>query len=127
MNNQPATVTVLKQLAPHLAVIHAQNVAVLAFDAASRWRCWIPSPEWTHRLPRRRSRIATSARHRIADLERDEHDRLRLLDLWTFQRKEIANARVQPEEDTRSRPKRVLANSEKVFTAAMAAYDVWGL
>ncbi len=36
VNNQPATVTVLKQLAPHLAVIHAQNVAVLAFDAASR-------------------------------------------------------------------------------------------
>ena len=36
VNNQPATVTVLKQLAPHLAVIHAQNEAVLAFDAASR-------------------------------------------------------------------------------------------
>ena len=36
INNQPATVTVLKQLAPHLAVIHAQNEAVLAFDAASR-------------------------------------------------------------------------------------------
>ena len=36
VNNQPATVAVLRQLAPHLAVIHAQNEAVLAFDAASR-------------------------------------------------------------------------------------------
>ena len=36
VNNQPATVTVLRALAPHLAVIHAQNEAVLAFDAASR-------------------------------------------------------------------------------------------
>ncbi len=36
VNNQPATVAVLKQLAPHLAVIHAQNEAVLAFDDASR-------------------------------------------------------------------------------------------
>src|SRR5208282_1174971 len=36
VNNQPATVTVLKQLALHLAVIHAQNEAVLAFDAGSR-------------------------------------------------------------------------------------------
>ena len=36
INNQPATVTVLRALAPHLAVIHAQNEAVLAFDAASR-------------------------------------------------------------------------------------------
>src|SRR5450432_3149911 len=36
VNNQPATVAVLRQLAPHLAVIHAQNEVVLAFDAASR-------------------------------------------------------------------------------------------
>src|SRR5271165_3375934 len=30
VNNQPATVAVLRQLAPHLAVIHAQNESVLA-------------------------------------------------------------------------------------------------
>ncbi len=63
-------------------------------------------------------------RHRIADLERDEHDRLRLLDLWSYQRKEIADARLQPEEDTKlEAEKRVLANSERVFAAAMAAYE----
>ncbi len=57
-------------------------------------------------------------------MERDEHDRLRLLDMWSFQRKEIADARLQPEEDAKlEAEKRVLANSEKVFTAAMAAYD----
>ncbi len=124
VNNQPATVAVLKQLAPHLAVIHAQNEAVLAFDAASRLA-----------LLDAFAGVDTSAagaafgdwnqvRHRIADLERDEHDRLRLLDLWSFQRKEIADARLQPEEDTKlEAEKRVLANSEQVFTAAMAAYD----
>ncbi len=63
-------------------------------------------------------------RHRIADLERDEHDRLRLLDLWSFQRKEIADARLQPEEDAKlEAEKRVLANAERVYGAAMAAYD----
>ena len=63
-------------------------------------------------------------RHRIADLERDEHDRLRLLDLWSYQRKEIADARLQPEEDAKlEAEKRVLANSERVYSAAMAAYD----
>ena len=36
INNQPATVAVLKQLAPHLAVIHAQNESVLAFDPPAR-------------------------------------------------------------------------------------------
>src|SRR5882672_7116265 len=36
VNNQPATVAVLKRLAPHLATIHAQNETLLAFDAGSR-------------------------------------------------------------------------------------------
>ena len=63
-------------------------------------------------------------RHRIADLERDETDRLKLLDLWNFQRKEIADAKLQPEEDAKlEAEKRVLANSERVRNAAMAAYD----
>src|SRR5215469_12680821 len=36
VNNQAATVAVLKQLAPHLATIHAQNESLIAFDAAAR-------------------------------------------------------------------------------------------
>ncbi|HEX7961308.1 MAG TPA: AAA family ATPase, partial [Terriglobales bacterium] len=36
INNQPATVAVLRQLAPELAAIHAQNETAAAFDAASR-------------------------------------------------------------------------------------------
>ncbi len=124
INNQPATVTVLKQLAPHLAVIHAQNEAVLAFDAGSRLTL-LDSFAGCDDSP-----VASGfdkwnqVRHRIADLERDEHDRLRLLDLWSFQRKEIADARIQLEEDAKlEAEKRVLANAERVRNAAMAAYD----
>ena len=36
VNNQPATVSVLKQLAPHLAIIHAQNESILSFDGPAR-------------------------------------------------------------------------------------------
>src|SRR2546430_3371200 len=36
VNNQPATVTVLRQLAPYLATIHAQNQSLVSFDAAAR-------------------------------------------------------------------------------------------
>src|SRR5271165_4907987 len=36
INNQPATVAVLKQIGPHLAVIHAQNESLVNFDAAAR-------------------------------------------------------------------------------------------
>src|SRR5437588_392191 len=36
VNNQPATVAVLKQLAPELVTIHAQNETVFAFDPPVR-------------------------------------------------------------------------------------------
>ncbi len=124
VNNQPATVTVLKQLAQHLAVIHAQNEAVLAFDAGSRLALLDAFAEVDASAVAAAFEGWNQVRRRIADLERDEHDRLRLLDMWSFQHKEIADARVQLEEDTKlEAEKRVLANSEKVFNAAMAAYD----
>ena len=124
VNNQPATVALLKQLAPHLAVIHAQNEAVLAFDAASRLALLDSFAGLDGAAVSAAFDNWNQVRHRIADLERDEHDRLRLLDLWSYQRKEIADARLQPEEDAKlEAEKRVLANSERVFSAAMAAHD----
>src|SRR5581483_2719519 len=36
VNNQPAGVAVLRQIAPHLATIHAQNESILAFDGPAR-------------------------------------------------------------------------------------------
>src|SRR6185312_8177953 len=36
VNNQPATVSVLKQLAPYLASIHAQNESLASFDGEVR-------------------------------------------------------------------------------------------
>jgi DNA repair protein RecN (Recombination protein N) len=124
INNQPATVTVLRQLAPHLAIIHAQNEAVLAFDAASRLGL-LDSFAGVDLAPVAEGFAAwNDIRGRIADLERDEQDRLRLLDLWSFQRKEIAGANLKPEEDIKlETEKRVLANSERILTAAMGAYD----
>jgi len=125
VNNQPATVTVLKQLAPHLAVIHAQNESILLFDeparldlldafansdldpvagAFSRWK---------------------ELRTRIDELEQGEQDRLRLVDLWIFQKREIEEAKLQSGEDERlEAEKRVLANAEKIYNAAMNAFDL---
>jgi DNA repair protein RecN (Recombination protein N) len=124
INNQAATVTVLKQLAPHLAVIHAQNEAVLAFDPPSRLALLDTFAGCDDTPLNTAFSRWNDVRHRIADLERDESDRLRLLDLWSFQHKEIGDARLQPEEDVKlEAEKRVLANSERVRTAAMAAYD----
>jgi DNA repair protein RecN (Recombination protein N) len=124
INNQPATVGVLKQLAPHLAVIHAQNAAVLGFDPESRMAL-LDSYAGA-------DSSATAAAHaswrgiasRIADLERDEQDRLRLLDLWKFQSEEIGQADLKAGEDEAlETEKRVLANSERIHTAAMSVFD----
>ena len=124
VNNQPATVAVLRQLAPYLAVIHAQNEAVLAFDAASRLSL-LDSFGGSDLVPAAEAYASWSGiSNRIADLERDEQDRGRLLDLWSFQRKEIAGANLHAGEDAKlEAEKRVLANSERILSAAMGAYD----
>jgi DNA repair protein RecN (Recombination protein N) len=125
INNQPATVAVLKQLAPHLAVIHAQNESIVHFDAAAR-QSLLDGYAGIDLAPVAEA-FATwkQISARIADLERDEQDRMRLLDLWSFQCREIDEARLQPGEDEQlETEKRVLANAEKIYGAAMNAFDL---
>jgi len=125
INNQPATVAVLRQLAPHLATIHAQNESILSFDAAARLDLLdaFASTQLDGVGAAFSSWKATA--HRIEELEHGEQDRLRLLDLWTFQKKEIEDAKLQAGEDERlETEKRVLANAEKIYSAAMNAFDL---
>ncbi len=125
INNQPATVAVLKQLAPHLAVVHAQNESIMAFDAAARLALLDRFIGADLQPIAEAFRRWTSIKHRISELEQDEQLRLRLLDLWTFQKKEIDEARPETGEDDRlETEKRVLANAEKLYSAAMGAHDV---
>jgi DNA repair protein RecN (Recombination protein N) len=125
INNQPATVGVLRQLAPYLATIHAQNESILSFDAAARLDL-LDAYAGTQ-LEAVSEAFANCKRiaHRIEELEHGEQDRLRLLDLWTFQKREIEDAKLHPGEDERlEAEKRVLANAEKIYSAAMNAFDL---
>jgi DNA repair protein RecN (Recombination protein N) len=125
VNNQPAAVMVLKQLAPHLAAIHAQNESMMAFDAGARLAL-LDAFAAVDRQPTTEAFARwNSARARIESLQRDEQDRLRMVDLWSFQKKEIETARLQPGEDqSLASEKRVLANAEKIHTAAISAFDL---
>ena len=125
VNNQPATVAVLRQLAPHLATIHAQNESILAFDGLARLALLDAfAASKTGPVSETFARWKEIRGH-IEELERNEQDRLRLLDLWTFQKREIEQAKLQPEEDERlETEKRVLANAEKIYNAAMNAFDL---
>jgi DNA repair protein RecN (Recombination protein N) len=125
INNQAATVAVLRQLAPHLAVIHAQNESLLSFDGAAR----LALLDGFASSPIQPTAAAFEAWHRIRarieELERGEQDRLRLVDLWIFQKREIEDAKPQPGEDEGlETEKRVLANAEKIYNAALQAFDL---
>src|SRR5579871_6183707 len=125
VNNQPATVSVLKQLAPHLAVIHAQNESILLFDGPARLEL-LDAFAGSDLAPLSAAFTQwKEIRSRIDELERGEQDRLRLVDLWIFQKKEIEEGRLQSGEDERLEgEKRVLANAEKIYNAAMNAFDL---
>ena len=124
VNNQPATVAVLKQLAPELALVHAQTETLSSFDSTQQ-----------RILLDRFAGISTDAvaeaharwragQDKLNDLLQGEQDRLRMVDLWTYQRKETEQAHLEPGEDEAlETEKRVLANAEKLFGAAMSAFD----
>jgi len=125
VNNQPATVSVLKSLAPFLAIIHAQNESILSFDGPARLE--LLDVFAGNDLAVAESSFATwkSIRTRIDELERGEQDRLRLVDLWIFQKREIEEGKLQSGEDERlESEKRVLANAERIYNAAMNAFDL---
>jgi DNA repair protein RecN (Recombination protein N) len=124
VNNQPATVAVLRQLAPELALVHAQTETLTSFDQAQQ-RILLDrfgavstdavSEAWTR---------WRAAQEKLNDLVEGEQDRLRMVDLWSHQRKEIEAARLAAGEDeTLETEKRVLANAEKLYAAAMGAFE----
>ncbi len=125
VNNQPATVAVLRQLAPHLATIHAQNESILLFDGPARLEL-LDTFAGSALDPVETAFAAwKEIRARIEELEHGEQDRLRLVDLWIFQKREIEEGHPQSEEDERLEgEKRVLANAEKIYNAAMNAFDL---
>ena len=125
INNQPATVAVLRDLAPHLATIHAQNESILSFDAPARLALLDAFADSQLESVAAAFISWKQISTHIEDIEHGEQDRLRLVDLWTFQRREIDQAKLQPGEDERlETEKRVLANAEKIYSAAMNAFDL---
>jgi DNA repair protein RecN (Recombination protein N) len=125
VNNQPATLAVLKQMAPHLAVIHAQNEILANFDAGARQDLLDAYAGVELKEVAAAFAHWKQIRARIAELEQDEQDRMRLLDLWNFQCREIEEARLRAGEDEQLQAeKRVLANAEKIYAAAINAFDL---
>jgi DNA repair protein RecN (Recombination protein N) len=124
VNNQPATVAVLKLLAPELALVHAQSESLSSFDQAQQ-RLLLDrfGGLSTDAVAEAHARWKDAA-GKLDELLQGEQDRLRMVDLWSYQHKEIGSARLEAGEDEAlETEKRVLANAEKLYAAAMSAFE----
>ena len=125
VNNQPATVAVLRQLAPELALVHAQSETMGAFDLAQQRQLLDRFANLTADAVASAFGRWREIQSKLEDLERDEQDRLRMVDLWSFQNREINDSKPEPGEDEALEgERRVLANAEKLYAASMSAYDL---
>ena len=125
--NRPVTTSFLRQIAPFLGDIHGQNEQQLLFN-----------PQTQRNLLDRyagameqRERLAgvygawRDAQRRLDELRRNEQEKLRLLDLWRFQRDEIESAGLKSDEDTElEAERRLLQNSTKLQENAASAFEI---
>jgi DNA repair protein RecN (Recombination protein N) len=124
VNNQPATVAVLRQLAPELALVHAQSESLTSFDQAQQRVLLDRFGGLSTEAVAEAHAHWLASQQKLDELLQGEQDRLRMVDLWSYQQKEIEAAHLEAGEDeTLETEKRVLANAEKLYAAAMGAFE----
>lgn len=125
VGSRPATAALLKDLAPLLGDIHGQHDQQLLFSRDAQLGM-LDAFAGAQALLARVAETFLGWRGACAELEeleRGEQEKLRLLDLWQFQRKEIESAEVTPGEDAAlETERRVLQNMGRVEENAGAAY-----
>jgi DNA repair protein RecN (Recombination protein N) len=130
LGSRPVAVALLRDLAPLLGDIHGQHDQQLLFLPDAQ-RDMLDTFASAAALLARVAAIHTCWKNAAAALEtieRTEQEKLRLLDLWEFQRKEIETATPLPGEDEAlETERRVLQNlgrlQEHAGTAYAALYD----
>lgn len=124
--SRPVTAAVLRDLAPYLGDIHGQHDQQRLFDPEEQ-REMLDEFAGSEALVRQTGDVYRSWKGiagQLAELDRQEKEKLRLLDLWNFQRKEIESVRLQPgEEDSLENERRVLQNVNRLQESANVAYS----
>ncbi len=126
VNGRVVTLGVLRELAGALADIHGQHEQQRLFSAKAQLDMLDAFAE----TPPQVARVAEfyrewrAAEERLRELRGNEQERLRLLDLYRFQHREIAEAKLDPSEwKALTRERDVLSNIERVRESASRAYD----
>ncbi len=123
--NRPVTAAFLKDLAPHFGDIHGQHDQQLLFHPDAQLDL-LDDFAMTAALREELAGVYRQWRAAALELEeigRTEQEKLRLLDLWTFQRNEIEAAALQPGEDAAlANDRRILQNVAKLSDGLAACY-----
>lgn len=126
INNRPATVALLKEIAGHLGDIHGQHDQQLLFEASAQLAMldvFAKTRDQRHAvrgLYQEWRRVSDD----VAALEGQDQEKLRLLDLWQFQRREIEAAELRAGEDEElDAERRIQQNAGKLLETAGAAYE----
>ncbi len=126
LNGRLATLAALRGLGPALGEIHGQHEQQDLFEAQTQRQMLDQFAGLEEQLELLGALYGawTEARRRLEELRRNEQEKLRLLDLWKFQRQEIAQAALRPGEDAQlEEEKRVLANLARIEQLAGAAQE----
>jgi DNA repair protein RecN (Recombination protein N) len=125
VGSRPVAASLLRELAPYLADIHGQHDQQLLFSNDAQ-REMLDAFGGTGELLDHVASVYgrwRGAAAELEELERSEQEKLRLLDLWQFQRKEIDSAALEAGEDAAlENEKRVLQNVQRLEEAAGTAY-----
>ncbi len=127
VGNRPATVALLRELAPFLGDIHGQHDQQQLFSTQVQCEmldAFAGAEALTHTVGTvfRKWREVSAE---LADLDRAAQEQLRMVDLWSFQHQEIEAVAPQPGEDgALENERRVLRNVVRLQESAGAAYAV---
>jgi DNA repair protein RecN (Recombination protein N) len=123
--SRPITAGLLRELAPFLGDIHGQHEQQMLFSAGAQLGmldAFAGSGDLAARAAAAFGEWRTVSRQ-IEDLERSEQEKLRLLDLWNFQRQEIESVGPKAGEDAAlEQERRVLQNTARLEEAANTVY-----
>lgn len=125
--NRPVTTLFLRQLAPALGDIHGQNEQQLLFTTQAQ-REMLDEYAGAAKL---RQEVQSSfvewrrLGEKLKELSQNEQEKLRLLDLWTFQRKEIEGIQPRTGEDAElEAERRILQNVTRLQENSAAAFGL---
>jgi DNA repair protein RecN (Recombination protein N) len=125
-SSRPVSATLLRELATYLGDIHGQHDQQRLFEPEAQLEILDAFAAAAEPLSEIETAYARwrACRTELDELERNEQEKLRLADLWSFQRREIEEASPTAGEDAGlETERRRLQNFARIEEAAQGAYE----